>query len=297
MSNPELKVFLGDVSAAAAAFETEATSLGNTSPTGGLAVPDGGGDTIDNAMTQAVQLLTSHHSQLVTALKDRARSLQSAYNVYKNTDVQISQVTSDLMKAAKAADGTVYSTAPVHGSAGASPSASPRHHPSASATPHHSASPRPHPSARPHHSASATPHPSAPASPAPTSDAYLSNEDNWVSSLLSGIGAPVTSANVATIKAWINHETKWTTAVGDDSPFLTHNPLNTTRDGYGSTGTLNSDGVKYYPTFQDGLEATIATLENGDYPVILGLLRSGQGFLNTPLAELSLWSDKGYSEV
>jgi Family of unknown function (DUF6317) len=119
MPDPELKVLLGDLSAASAIFETEAILLGNITPSGPGGIPDGGADNIDNAMKQAAQLLSNRHSQLITALNDRAQSLQSAYDTYNNTDAQLSQVISDLWNAANAADGTIYRAAPVPGSGGA----------------------------------------------------------------------------------------------------------------------------------------------------------------------------------
>jgi hypothetical protein len=118
MPDPELKVLLGDLSDASAVFETEAILLGGVTPSGPGGVPDGGAENIDDAMKQAAQLLANRHNQLITALNDRAQSLQSAYNVYKNTDAQLSQVVGDLWNAANAADGTIYPAAPVHGSGG-----------------------------------------------------------------------------------------------------------------------------------------------------------------------------------
>lgn len=112
------------------------------------------------------------------------------------------------------------------------------------------------------------------------------NDPNFASAVLSGIGAPDNPATVSSIESWIGRE-------GGGGA---NNPLNTTYPLGGST-SFNGVGVQNYPTYADGVDATVMTLENGDYGDILLLLRSGAGLCGRTLAGLSTWSGGGYSEV
>jgi hypothetical protein len=53
-----------------------------------------------------------------------------------------------------------------------------------------------------------------------------------------------------------------------------NNPLNTTEPMAGST-TVNDVGVRAYASYNDGLEATLETLNNGDYAALLLALTHG----------------------
>jgi hypothetical protein len=131
----------------------------------------------------------------------------------------------------------------------------------------------------------------APASSATTASPASAtvSESAWITSFLSAIGAPASAANVASMTDWIAHE----------GPYGTqgqNNPLNTTEPGYGSTSVFVGN-VRNYPTEQDGINATVATVENGDYPDILALLRAGSGLKSGASAGLSKWSDGAYTSV
>jgi len=86
----------------------------------------------------------------------------------------------------------------------------------------------------------------------------------WSVDLLRLLGAPVTAENVRAISAWQQAE-------GTSSRF---NPLATTQ-WLASSSNANSVGVKNYASYEDGLNATVITLDNGYYPDILAALRSG----------------------
>lgn len=131
-----------------------------------------------------------------------------------------------------------------------------------------------------------------PGIPAPAS----ASETDWIRSFLASIGAPATPANISSVTAWISHEAPWNNSPPDGALF-TNNPLNTTEPGFGSTGSVNSVGVKIYPTVADGLAATQAVITNGRYGDILMLLRSGGGLCGHTLPGLSVWSGGGYSSV
>jgi hypothetical protein len=115
-------------------------------------------------------------------------------------------------------------------------------------------------------------------------------ESAWISSFLSALGAPASVPNTSSLTDWISHESVFGSGA-------TNNPLNTTESGFGSTSTFNSVGVRNYPTEQDGINATVATLKNGLYPDILALLHSGAGLKSGASAGLSKWSGGGYTSV
>lgn len=109
--------------------------------------------------------------------------------------------------------------------------------------------------------------------------------------ILTGLRAPTTEANMNSLIAWEAHEEPgWS----EDS--VSHNPLNTTLSMIGDWN-LNSVGVKEYPTWTEGIQATVDTIKF--YPLILQALRSGNGLIGdtTIHDELLLWSGGGYSSV
>lgn len=88
-------------------------------------------------------------------------------------------------------------------------------------------------------------------------------EDAYYAAVLRGIGAPVTPANLAFMRAWKRAEG------GDDT-----NPFNTTQGAPGATN-FNSVGVKRYASVESGIQATIQTLTNGNYAGIIAALKAG----------------------
>jgi hypothetical protein len=100
---------------------------------------------------------------------------------------------------------------------------------------------------------------------------------SWADALLKAGGWPVTAANEQSLIAWSIQE-------GGGG---TYNPLNTTEQGFGATGTLNSAGVKDYPSWADGISATVATLQGGAYTTIVSDLKSGNGIGQNASDELA----------
>jgi hypothetical protein len=103
----------------------------------------------------------------------------------------------------------------------------------------------------------------------------MTDWETWAVGVLNGIAAPVSAVNVDTLWAWSGSES------GTDR-MRWFNPLNTTMPWFGAVD-MNSVGVKKYRTLGDGIEATVFTLGNGYYPVILDHLRR-----SVPRAQ---WSD------
>jgi hypothetical protein len=86
--------------------------------------------------------------------------------------------------------------------------------------------------------------------------------------LLSALGDPLTPQNVGAIVSWEKAEGgNW------NSP-AKYNPLNTTRRMPGSR-SVTAVGVQAYTSWQQGLSATVQTLQAGSYSNILSALKSG----------------------
>jgi hypothetical protein len=113
-----------------------------------------------------------------------------------------------------------------------------------------------------------------------------SGSTNFAKGVLTGIGAPITAANIRSIILWIHRE-------GGGG---TNNPLNTTEKEPGSTD-FNSVDVQNYRSATQGVNATITTLENGNYNDIVSALHSGKGLMGRSFTGLSTWSGGGYNTV
>lgn len=106
-------------------------------------------------------------------------------------------------------------------------------------------------------------------------DLQVSSPTDWATALLSALGMPNTPTNVANIVAWEQQEG------GHWHNGALYNPLNTTqKPATGSSSTFQSVGVgsapiRIYTSWSQGLQATVATLENGMYGGILNALQTG----------------------
>jgi hypothetical protein len=88
----------------------------------------------------------------------------------------------------------------------------------------------------------------------------------WASAVLKGIGAPVTNNNISNMEKWMASEEP-------ASSWLTNNdPLNTTKAGKGKIGTMK------YATVGDGINATVATLNQSNFSSIKHALRTNAPF-------------------
>ena len=118
------------------------------------------------------------------------------------------------------------------------------------------------------------------------------NEKDVIDAILQGLGATINANTEASLSAWIQRETPW-------PPVARYNPMNTTLPAPGATD-YNSDHVKNYTSWSQGIAATVATLEGG-YPHIVRALISGKGLIGNSdpavAAEFYKWSDGGYSSI
>ena len=102
-----------------------------------------------------------------------------------------------------------------------------------------------------------------------------SQEQKWAKDVLKQVGVPVTSENLDAMTTWMRFEGGGggeATGIGKNS--ANYNPLNTTQGAPGATA-MNSVGVKSYLSREQGIEATVQTLENGMYGGILDALKQG----------------------
>lgn len=86
----------------------------------------------------------------------------------------------------------------------------------------------------------------------------------WVNAVLTGLGATPNGDNDLALALW---------AQAEGAPDWRHNWLNTTMPGYGGY-SVNSAGVRAYPTFNDGVRATVATLKQNIMSGVAFALRS-----------------------
>jgi len=101
-------------------------------------------------------------------------------------------------------------------------------------------------------------------------------ENQWATDVLKRVGAPVTSENLAALTTWMKFEGGGggkATGLGKNS--ANWNPLNTTQGAPGST-SMNSVGVQSYLSKDQGLDATVKTLQNGNYGQVLSALKEGK---------------------
>ena len=89
---------------------------------------------------------------------------------------------------------------------------------------------------------------------------------DWRTALLKTLNAPATPANLRFLDEWQRHEG------GHTNNSARFNWLNTT---HGEGPSINSVGVKAFPSFQKGIMYTAQTLMNGRYQDILDGLRVG----------------------
>ena len=91
------------------------------------------------------------------------------------------------------------------------------------------------------------------------------NQDSFFQAVLQALGAPITPDNMVALRAWNQAE-------GMEPQNF--NPFATTQAAPGATD-VNSVGVKQYPSFDEGVTATVQTLTNGYYAPIVAALRAG----------------------
>jgi hypothetical protein len=117
----------------------------------------------------------------------------------------------------------------------------------------------------------ASQHPSGHHTPEASTMAITTPSGGWTSSswareFLREAHLRRTGCNLGAVTAWIGAE-------GSNPAW--HNLLDTTQPEPGSQ-SVNSDGVRDYVSWAQGLTATVTTLYNGDYPSVVAALENGR---------------------
>jgi hypothetical protein len=119
-----------------------------------------------------------------------------------------------------------------------------------------------------------------------------SQDKDFYNKVLTNLGAPVSKQNLLFFYAWRQAE-------GAKS---TYNPFNTTQPKEGSTlwnclskkGGKCVGGVRNYKTKQDGIDATVKTITNGNYKCIVDGLKSDKGASKiAECSDLKKWGTGG----
>lgn len=108
--------------------------------------------------------------------------------------------------------------------------------------------------------------------------------------MLSGLGVPVSDTNVSTLLRWQKHE-------GGKVHF---NPLNTTMKMNRGETNFNSAGVKNYPDFLTGVQATVKTLKLNYYkPIVDALRQELPSWKGVPgiVTALNTWGTTNYANT
>jgi hypothetical protein len=119
------------------------------------------------------------------------------------------------------------------------------------------------------------------------------NPTKWANEFLGALGLPDTKTNVTNIVGWEAAEG------GNWNNTAKYNPLNTTQPESGSVNYNTGQpgkGVQAYKDWTQGLDATVATIQQGDYgyPQILAALNTSQSWHNFASAvSSSSWGTKG----
>lgn len=99
--------------------------------------------------------------------------------------------------------------------------------------------------------------------------------EQFARDLLARLGAPLTSENMRALVAW----------QAGEGTRAAYNPLATIRSSHQpGESQFNSVGVKNFPTYEAGLETTLAALQNGLYQPVLDALQRGTSALDVARA-------------
>ena len=96
--------------------------------------------------------------------------------------------------------------------------------------------------------------------------------ETFAADVLRKIGAPTNDENMAVMMAWMTKE-----GGGRGKSTYKFNPLNTGKKGYPGAVYHGSHGLASYASYEQGVDATAATLQLGYYQAMLKAFQSGHG--------------------
>jgi hypothetical protein len=106
-----------------------------------------------------------------------------------------------------------------------------------------------------------------------TTPGGLTGGGGWITGILNGLNAPASSNNTKKLTAWNACEGN----LQGHSGLGINNPFNTTLNCCSGT-SVNSAGVKSYPTMTCGIQATLQTLQASRYAAIVSNLQQDGSF-------------------
>ena len=128
--------------------------------------------------------------------------------------------------------------------------------------------------------------------------------DDFATDVLTGIGAPVTDNNLATLALWQNMEGQTDQGQGMTGSAAEFNPLASTYGKSQGYDPYNYDEtgdplVWNYPDYQTGVDNTVSTLELGYYDPLVAALQQDidaatMNYMPEVTNSLGTWSGKGY---
>lgn len=119
--------------------------------------------------------------------------------------------------------------------------------------------------------------------------------DAFYAAILAGIGAPVTSGNLAVMRAW--HKMEGGPRTAKYNPFNTGQTLDRTVHPFGHIkGTPFNGGTKVlnYGSQADGVRATVSNLQNGMYDDVVKAFRRGDATSAVRAIVMSPWEETHY---
>jgi hypothetical protein len=114
----------------------------------------------------------------------------------------------------------------------------------------------------------------------------LEEKQTVAQQILSRIGIKPTAASVSKLVAWFDQEG------GNWENSAKYNPLNTTLAEPGAGNTGSQGNIKVYTSWEQGVEATVKTLQAPAYKTILATLASGTGTAFEDAVNASPWGTK-----
>lgn len=119
------------------------------------------------------------------------------------------------------------------------------------------------------------------------------DRERWAVDFLAALGnTSPTADTVAFVVEWTLAEDS------GDGAMVRNNPLNTTLSGHNAIGAINTDGdggVKHYATYQDGMQATIDTIMQGNFIDIAAALQANNPSAAKAALFAAPWAESRYN--
>jgi hypothetical protein len=120
----------------------------------------------------------------------------------------------------------------------------------------------------------------------------ITSPSDFSKAVLSGLGIGTSVADVTNLNAWQQHEGQWTVSSPAYMAQNMHDPLNTTLS---MPGSKQLSGTMSYPSWQEGVSATISTIKQSNMAPILASLKANDNLASFSKAlESTPWAASAY---